>query len=511
MNTKNPKKNRLKLFFLFLIFFLLLLPLVYLGIAFAGRISPDSVIPDSFTAYMYVPNPIRTADKMVEHKPFSDIVLTPRFSSYLPVVSQIKNSNILKKKLIRFAGNGALEGALFYDDKFLAAWDFGIASPLIRFFPNILEKLLIPNLYRGEKSIFEYRVSDDNVVFIQPYKNLLIISNNFELFESVLNGSSRDVDLKGSGKHTFLTHDSDAMFLVASESIVSWLSNSSQMAGAFLKQLNFADYAELGVSVFNDKIEVSITSHIASDNENINKLISRNSKTATLLRHLPAATQYSTVVSIGSAEELLKATLSVSQKKPVNLRQIDRAARFLMGVGLNDLLFSWTGTELAILGVEGVRQPLFVLQISDEQKRKEIFEKLGDVQVASGSAAVPQVNLPGIVSMILESLNIKISDPYYVVQNGYLFLSESSQPLVSAVDSIRKDDLLQKTELWESLAKPDPDESSLELFYSLDNVIPFFMNSNDSFEDALKLYKHGLVTVNITNGVLKVDLVAMDR
>ncbi|MCL2480676.1 MAG: hypothetical protein FWF38_03085 [Spirochaetaceae bacterium] len=513
MSIKRVKKNKLKLVLLLSI---IIIPLVFAGILFIGRIAPYSVIPDSFIAYAHIPNPINTADKLLAHEPFSDMLLTPYFSSSLPAVSAIKSSGILEKKLVRYVGKGALEGALFFDGKFLAAWDIGIASHFIRFFPNIAGKLAITNLQKGKKSRFEYRVSDDNVIFIQPYKNLLIISNNLKLFESVFDGTSRNAKPGRKSPKIFVSNNFDAGFLVASESVVSWISASSPMAGSFLKHIEFADFAEMGLSIIEDKIDFSIISHVASGNADINKLITRDSKMPTLIQRLPAITQYSTILSIGSIEELLNASIAVSQKMPVNLRQIDRASRIFLGVGLGDLLFSWTGTEFAILGIEGRDYPLFVLQISDEQKRKEVFEKLSpaaDVPAAKASIPVSQIKLPGFLNMILNMWNVKISAPYYIVQNEFLFLSESPETIFSAIDSTRKEDLLLETELWKSLSMPDADagsyKSSLMLFYSLDCILPFFMKSNDIFEEALKLYRHGLAKVNITDGVLEVKLAAV--
>jgi hypothetical protein len=417
-------------------------------------------------------------------------------------------------------GRGPLDGALLSNGKFLAVWDSGMASPLLRFFPNLAGRFSIPNLYyvkTGKKIRLEYRAPDKDVVFIQSYKNLLIISNDLKLFESVLDGTSRDADITGTKGKVFLSRNFDAGFLVASESVVSDFSGSSPMADAFLKQLKFAGFAELALTFFPDKIDVAIVSPIGSDNADIGKLLSRDSKIPTLMQQLPASTQYSTVFSIGSIEELLNASLAIyKDRMPINLKRIDASSRMFLGVGLNDLLFSWTGTEIAVLGVEGRPYPVFVLQISDEQKRKEIFERVFESSVVSENISVvldgtriPQIKLPGFLNMILSIWGVKIPAPYYIVRNGFLFISESPESIISTINPLHKNDLLLKTELWKSLSKPGSDKSSLALFYSLDRSVPFFLRGNDAFEDALKLYRQGLVRVNINKGILTINLSAV--
>ncbi len=517
MSTKNRK---LGLLIFILIFLVVILPLIYIGISFIGRISPDSVIPDSFAAYTHIPNPIQLADRLLAHEPFSDIISTQSFSNFYPVISKIKNSGILEKRWVRFAGKGPLDGALFSDGKFLAAWDSGIAAPFIRFFPNLTSSVTIKNLYyvqAGKKSRFEYRADDNNVVYMQRYKNLLIISNNLKLFESVLDGTSRDADLRGSKEKKFLSSNFDAGFLVASESVAAEVAESSSMVGAVLKHLKFSGFAELTLSFFPNQIDVAISSPVISDNADINKIISRDSKITTLVQQLPGATQYSTVFSIGSLEELLNISLAVyKQKIPINLKKIDATSRMFIGVGLDDLLFSWTGTEMAVLGLEGRPYPIFVLQVTDEQKRKEIFNKVfssavvdENISVVLDGTRIPQIKLPGFLNVILSMWNIKIPAPYYIVQNGFLFISESPESLLSAANSIRKNDILPKTDLWKSLSKAGSDKSSLTLFYSLDRSLPFFIKGNDVFEDVLKLYRQGLVRVNINNNIFTAALSAV--
>ena len=512
MDIKKFKKSKIKLLILFLIIFIVLLPLIYISISFIGRISPDSVIPDSFTAYINVPSPISMADNLFSHEPFSDIFLTQAFSPYFPMVEKIKE-NILEKKWVRFVAKRPLNGAIFPEGKFLVAWDIGIASSVIRFFPNIVGE---PFTQAGKKYRFQYRAPDNSIIFIQPYKNLLIISNDITLFESVFDKTSRSAVAGGSNKKTFLSRNFDAGFLIASESFISWLVRPSPTTDAFLEHIKFAELVELALMFSPKKIDISVASSVASDTASIEKLILRDSKITALVEHLPGNTQYSTVFSIGTVEELLEASFAVyRQRMPMNLRRIDATARMFLGVSLNDLLFSWTAAEVAVLGLEARSAPVFVLQISDEEKRKDIFEKTFKSSVVENifglpdGVHIPQIELPSFLDMLLNIWGINISTPFYTVQNGFLFVSESPENIFSITNSIEKNDLLPKTELWNSLSNPGSEKSSLTLFYSLERIIPIFVKTSDAFRDALRLYTHGLLTLDIDDTIATVNLSAV--
>ncbi|MCL2791881.1 MAG: hypothetical protein FWD87_02210 [Spirochaetaceae bacterium] len=515
MNIEKLKKYRFKLLVLFLIFFIVILPSIYVAISLAGKISAGAVIPGYYNAYAHIPNPIRTADKLFAHELFSDILATHSFYEYLPVVSNIRESGILEKKRVRFAGRGPLDWALFSDGKFIATWDMGILAPFVRFFVNLSDDFPDPNLHyvrAGRKSRFEYRTAN-NITYIQRYRNLLIISNNLELFESIIDGTFRNTKIGRNPSKKFISTDFDAGFLVLSDDVRTRIA-TSPMIGAFLENLKFSDFSEIALSILPAQIDASIISSITSDNERLGNLLSRDSKVIGLAQHLPVNTRNSVIYSIGSIEEIINASLAVhTQRAPVNLRQIDRSARIFLGTGLNDLLFSWTGTEIAVLQLEGNPLPVFVLQVTDEQKREEIFDRAFSPVITTENASltmdvpeITQITLPRFLNLLLNMWGINFLEPYFIVQNDFLFISESAESLVSAISSIRKNNVLSETDVWHSLSKAGSDKSSLTLFYSLGHSLPSFLSGENNFADILRLYKQGLIRANITNNVLTVKL-----
>jgi hypothetical protein len=515
MGERKSKKGLVIL--LVILFIIIGIPLLSVGLSFVGRITPESVIPDNFTAYINVPNPVDFADRILAHESLPEILAEPSFASFLPAVNSLTEKKIFANKSVRFMGRGSLDAALMDEGKILAAWDMGILSPLLRFLPNIAGRITIPNLYyvqAGKLSRLEYRMEDGSVFFISPYKNLLIISNETILFESVLNGTSRDGDLRASVHKTFSARDFDLGLLIDSAPLLKTMTNTDPAINAVMNQIDFPGLIEVTVSVLPKQLDISIISPLSSSNDLLDSLLSNDSQTSRLLPHLPESTQYSTLISLGDFKEMLNYSLSIMDSSLTKtLDTADSSSKLLLGMPLDELLFSWMGREAAVIGLEGRPFPIFALEIKDEQKRKEVFDQAfsslvlnEDISNVIDGTRIPQIEIPPFLSGIISAFGITVPALSYTVQEDFLFISESPENLLAVINSIRKNTSLPKTDLWKTLAKSSSDQNSISLFYSLDRSLPFFLKGNTNISNILRLYRHGLARFALEDKNLTISL-----
>jgi hypothetical protein len=166
--------------------------------------------------------------------------------------------------------------------------------------------------------------------------------------------------------------------------------------------------------------------------------------------------------------------------------------------------------------MEGRPSPVYVIKVGDEQKRQEVFDRaFRSVFLSENTRAVldgtriPQIEIPDFINAILRILGINAPAPYYVVQDGYLFISDSADALLASINAIRKNAVLPKSTLWQDLSKSGSDKSSFSLFYSLDRSLPFFLRGNTAFNTLLRLYRQGLVRLGFEKNTLRVFLSAV--
>ena len=535
---KGEKKRRIPVILKLLIIVIIGLPLLAIGWSFIGRITPDSIIPDSFDLYVSVPNPVRLAGKVLNHESLPDIMALAELAPIMPILDQARNLGLTENRIVRYAARGQLDAAFLPQGKILGAWDMGIMSPLLKILPLLAGRVTIPGLYyvqAGKNSRFEYRMADGLVFYIGPHKNLLVISNNSNLYESVIAGDSREGDRFGSSAKKFNSKDHDLAFLLSREALGNALAGGETRLGSAagpggvtspsediisaLNLLRFSGPVEASLTILPSQLKFRLETPLEANNQALNEIIARNSQAVPLEAMIPDSAQYLTLLSAGNLNELFNGASAIasgtlkSGEWEEAIRKANSSARLAVGMNLEELLFSWTGTQFAVYGLEGRPNPVIALEIKDERKRKEVFDRAfrsiflrENVQLNLDGNRIPRIEIPGFFNSFLEFLGIYIPSPYYTVQNNYLFVSESAEALLQAVNTVRRNEVLPKTDLWRTLSEDNSGPASFTLFYSLDRSLPFFLKGQGALTAVLKLYRQGLLRLEIDKGVIHLSL-----
>ena len=517
----NGMKKARKLPFVIVVFLVVIIgiPLSVVGLSFIGRITPDSVIPDSFVVYVSVPDTARLAENIINHHPLPDIMALAELGAVVPVFNQMRNSGLTQNRFVRMVAGGTLKAAVLPEGRFLAAWDAGIASPLLRALPLVSRTLNVPELFyvrAGNASRFEYRMEDGTVFFIGAHHNLFILSNDSAVFESVIDGTSRHGDIIGESERTFRSRNHDIALLVSPDVLRGVFTEDASNFEIFdlLNLIEFPGNIEVSLSIQPYKLNLDLVTPLGSGNEALSRLIQRNSQATPVLSVISENTQYMTMLAAGSFEELLAAASVVSGPDLANsLSTADSAARTTLGMGLDQLLFSWMGTQIAVFGLEGRAHPVIAVEIANEAMRSQVFDRAFstiflsvDLRLNLDGNRLPRITVPPFLRGVLSLLGVEIPSPFYTVHNNFLFISESAESLLAAVNSVRRNEVLPRQELWHSLSQHNSGPASFGVFYSLDRSLPFFLRGNNEITAILRLYRQGLVRVSLHNSVLTFSL-----
>ncbi|AEF83066.1 PQQ-binding-like beta-propeller repeat protein [Leadbettera azotonutricia] len=517
---KTPLALKILRAFLILIAVIILIPVIAMGLSFIGRIAPDEVIPDSFALYARVPNPVKLAERLLAHESLPEILALPELTPALPGIEQFRSSGIHESKWTRFALRGRLDAALMADGKILGAWDAGVLSPLLKALPLIAGRISIKGLYyvqAGKNSRFEYRMEDGKVFYAGPWHNLLIIANDSKLFESVLDGTSRDEDRRGRDNKIFYARNFDIAFLLSPEYLKKILKDSDPMIVSVLEDTQFRESIEAALTIEPKQLGINIAASLSSNSREIENVLARNSPAVGLNRILPNNAQYATILAAGPLRTIMDAAASVpgaGVQEP--WKTADTSSRRLLGMNIEELLYSWTGEEFAVFGMAGRPNPVILMEVKDEKKRQEVFSKAfksivlnENINLNLDGNRLPRIEMPNFLSSLLLSMGVRIPSPYYTVHNGYLFLSESAESLLAAVNAVRKNETLIRTDLWQGLAKPGPGKSSFGIFYSLDRSLPFFLRGNAIVSVILRAYRQGLLQLSLEKNRMEINLQAV--
>jgi outer membrane protein assembly factor BamB len=525
---------------------LVILLVIFIGIpagwiifSLVGRQSPTSIAPPSWVFRAGIHNPARFLVRLSEHESLPQLLSAPALAPVLPIFKAVQEKAYLKNPLVRAALRGSieifmLEGTAGFSGNaspeagpVLAAWDSGFLSPLLRFLPSFSKFAAIPGLYyvqAGKLSRFEYRAGEGNIFYIGPRRNLLVICNDQTLFEALINGRETELFNAGAAGNFFRPAgrslnpaDFDAALLFSPHYLGRVLAGQDQNIAAVLQELELSGVMEAGISIYPARLELQLTGQALSRNPALSRLLDRRSQIPNLAESLPAGTQYSTILSAGSLSELYDAAAVFSGPLlDETLKRADSSSRLFLGLSLDDLLFSWSGTEFAVFGMEGRPHPVYAVQIADERKRQEVFSKafrsivLNEiVQLNLDGVRIPQIEVPEFLQTLLRRWNIQIPSPYYTVHNGFLLASESAEALLSAVRAMQKNDVLPKTQTWRDLAGAQAETSAFFVHYSLDRSLPFFLRGNTALSEILGVYRRGLARIAFDRNTIRLSLAAI--
>ena len=517
MSEKKKKKpNGFVRFLITLLCVILVIAAAWTAFSLFGRINADSVVPGSAIVRLSVQNPLRLFEKIRAHESLPEISAIPALAPAVSVFKMIEESPVYQNPLLRMAGTGNMSFALLpgkgtSSGPLLAVWDMKAFSPLLRILPLLYGFVNIPDLYyvqAGKNSRFEFRM-DGTTFFIGPLRNLLIATDSSAVFESFMAGKQGE----SKGYEEIKPSAYDAAFKIDPVFFKDFLSEQDKAIAEILNNIQNDSPVEVGLTVSPKKLELNLNASLSSGQAAMSRLINQRSRVPGITERLPASAQYATVLSAGTLDELYQAALVFSGDLQETIKKADSSSRLILGLSINDMLFSWTGSEYAVFGMEGRPHPVYAIQVANEKKRQEIFDKAfktivlnEDTRLNIDGMRIPRIELPAYLQNLLQRWDIFLPSPYYTVYNGYLLASESAQALLAALRAIQKNDVLPKTALWRNVAGGKAASSAFSLFYSLDRSIPFFLRGNTTLSAFLSMYRQGLARISFDRGMVDVSL-----
>ena len=511
--TKEKKLKKILKVLLIILCIFVFISVVWVLLSFIGRVDAGTVIPDSTVFRITVPNTIRLIDRVLSHESLDEIASVPGLASAVPAVNMLKGNPLLKNRLLRLAARGKLEYAQLSsepENKIMAAsFDLGLLSPLMRIFPFISRFIKIPNLYyvrEGNSSHFEFR-TDDRTLYIGQYRNLLFISNNLRVYES------RSPQAGNAVFNYIKPSEYDAVLLLSHKYIYDLFAGQDTRIAATLDNIEFDSMVEVGFSIDPRKLEFRLEAPLSSGEPALSRFLESRSRAPDMSERFPASSQYATVLSAGTLEEIYQAALVFGPDLNDNLKQADSSSRMMLGLTLDDLLFSWSGKEFAVFGMEGRPHPVFAIQVSDERKRQEVFDKAfrsifinEDIRLNLDGMRMPRIAVPEFLQSLLRRWGIYLPSPYYTVYNDFLLVSESAETLLSALRAMQRNDVLPRTDEWRNVAGKGAAVNAFSLYYSLDLSVPFFMRKNTTLSAFLLLYRQGFIRMSFDRGLVELSI-----
>lgn len=555
MKEKNDKKKlplgvRLLLLPFKIILVLLVVVLIWFTFCFFDRVKPADALPPDYALYLRTDSVWGTAEPLLDLDATLIAMSSPELQKYRDTFLQIKSSKLRKNFFVKRALKRRLDAAVYdYDESgnagALVVLDAGFLSGAVRLAPYAVPYIkAVSNIVElsSNRHGNYYQLQNGTPGFFVIKKNLIVFSTSKKLLEEAMTWSNSSLYPKnelslvntklkeplrilangqnllklfaekpqGENKADNKAENKDGSSLIKNylEAIVPYLSQDEYTS------LNFGiTEKELNVSI---AVPMELSEQSELSEQPVLKLLKKESSVPSLLPQFSDEVQYYTLISAGTLRELKDAAIKIlpSEKDfSATWNKSDTISKIVFNTSLDDVLFSWTGDEFAIFGIEGKSEPVFAIKIADETKRRQIFDRVfasyivrSDDSLLVDGIRLPCIDMPGFVLSVLQALNINVPKPYYLIKDNYIYLSQSPENLVAINSGAGKK--LSGSQNWQRVSSRQSPYSTLSLYYNLERSVPFFIKGSSSMSKILALYNSGRFDLRVKDNVFTVQLQA---
>ena len=553
-------------FKIILVIFVLLL--LWFAFCRFDRIKPIDALPPDFAVYLRTDKIWDTAEPLLDLNATLVAMTSPELQKYRETYLNLKSSKLRKNAFVKFALKRRFDAAVYVAENsdlessnnavtpanqasshkqgaqtdiasspkeatpadFVAVLDSGVLAGALRLTPYVLPRL---NALQGKIELCNnrhgnyYMLSD--AAFFVIKKNLVVFSNSRELMEEAMSFSNRALYNSGELASVNARLREPLRILVKGRKIAAMSKEgvAQNYLSAVSPYLSDEEYTVLNFGITNTELNLNLTIPMEAESLEMSEdsqphpvieLLKRESKVPSLLPKFTEDVQYYTLFSAGGLRELKEAASKIlPPEKNFNgtWSKSDSICRIVFNRSLDDILLSWTGDEFAVFGIEGKSEPVFAIKIADEEKRQEIFERIFSSYIVQSNDSLlidgvrlPCIQLPGFLLSILQSLDVNVPRPYYLVKDDFIYFSQSPENLVSINSKSSKTKKLSGSENWMRVSSKQSAYSSVSLYYNLERSVPFFIKGNSAMSKILSLYNSGRFDFRIKDNNIMLQLQA---
>ena len=533
---KKKKNPLIKVLFGILIFILVIVLVFVAWCTFSALDKQDtlSMLPVGYSTYLRTDSAWDAIAPLIDLQAADILLSSPEFSQFREPFMALRGSTLRNNKLFTTLLSRRIDAALYTDQNsnqdFTAIIDLGFLSAVTRpskyYIQFVIDKIGLEG-FSVKENYYEFK-NGNSIFYIKPVKNLVLISSDKELFEQALtfnNDNYTDEEkqmlLAKPVQPIKVVVDARQLALSLTEQVPIFNKIASMLSRETLSVLSF------GITDEQININADFPFELSKDLEKmpgfsgLSKILAKNSTMPKLISSLSDDVQYYTIIKAGSVQELKTAVFPLMPTQ-MNLNSLwlmgNTLCSTIFGATLEQIICSWTGDEFAVIGIESLNDPVFVMQISNEKQRKQIFDKIissiiinDDTSLILDGVRLPRLEFPGFLQGLLNSFDISLPNPYYMVKDGYIYFSTSPETLSTIYTSLANGNKISKNENWQMVSTNQKNNSTISLFYDLARSIPFFLRGDNYVSKILQLYTIGRCDIRIENSVLKCQLQANSK
>ncbi len=487
------------------------------------REDPTAFIPDSYTAYLQVPS-IRGIYDTWLNLEAADLVLSrPELAAYRRAVADVRGLALTKSPLLRTLLDVHADVLLLKDGKLLAVLDLGwrgIASPLARIVGPVLNVRGFSFVNDAGTPLYTYTTGGTTIhaAFVE---NVAILSLDAGVVKDALERRATGTGLAMRASRDLLDRirlrRSDAIrVLVDTAGLSTSLLAGTPVGDRVLGAVKIPGQSMVDVTMSDTSLHLGARLPLEVSMPELGKTLATAPAPLGVLRFVPSSAYLLTVSSLAPLKGLYQLAADFQGKDVQDVfARADAGARSVLGMGIDQLLFSWVGAELGAFMLPTSTDPVFFARISSQESFQRALTALAGSAVAGADSSlvidgsrIDRLTIPWYVGLILDVLGANVPQPYFVTRGDYLFASLDATNLSAVMKAADTGSNIAAGSLYASVSRGIPSDSTFLVWYDITRTEPFFIKGAGMFADILRLYTSGMAAVRATPTELQVSLSA---
>lgn len=485
-----------------------------------------SVMPHDYSVYLHMDSVWESVEPMLDLQAVDMFLVNPELASVRGLLMQLRASEWRNNKFLAFLAAKPVDCSLYQmgtgeeqTQNILACIDLGALSAVTRFAKYYYKLFKVEKLsYDEGMFIFD---NNDSSFYIKPEKNLVIFSNNKELLQRSLEKNYNDYSKEDLEIITKKTNE-PIRVIVNARKFLDSMAEDNKIIEQLSKTINPESLSSVSFKITDNDIKLNASipfEQVEDENFSLTPILQKNSTTPAIISRLKENVQYYTLINAGTFQELKDSFMPLFvENADVLWEKYNRLAKSVLKISIEDLLFSWSGKEIAVFGIENKNDPVFAIQVTDEKQRQKVFEKFTSSMFINNNSSlivdgvrIPCLELPDFLQELLGMFDVSLPKPYYLVQDGYIYFSVSEENLSEIYKASNQIDKITGDENWGVVSKGLSTNATVSLYYNLERSVPFFLRSKASLANVLSLYSLGRADFGIKDSQITIQLSAISK
>ncbi len=484
---------------------------------------PLAFLPERYVAYIQVPS-IRVLYDDWLNLPAADAVLArPDLAPYRGAISDLRGLALTRSPVLQKLIDVHADVVLLPDRNLLAVLDLGwrgIVAPLARVVGPVLRIKGFSFTNDAGTSLYSYK-SGNVTIHAAFMENVAVVSLDENVVKEALARRAGGTGLAARASRELLDRlrlwNNQALRVIVDTPSLSGDLLAGNAAGAtVLSALQLPGQSMLDAETRGDRLTIGVALPVSATLAELEKVLEAPHSPIGVLRYIPSSTSLLTVSNLGPLRDLYRLAAAV---EGVNVQDVykkaDDGARSVLGTGIDDLVFSWVGSEVGVFSLPASNMPVYFAKISDTRAFTSAMAKITGSIVAGKDSSlvmdgvrVDRLTIPWYVALITNVLGVQVPEPYFLTRGDYFFASMDAENLAAVA---------RAGETGENIARPGssfarltqglPGDSSALVWYDSSRGLPFFAGSAGTLAELLRVYGNGVAVLRASPSELHATLV----